>query len=179
MHLLAASSFVGFVSAVRYGFAETLLPLAQTIKNVVTHRNLGQFPVDMSELFLVEAVLSLKADCWDLGARERWAVVAGDAGAGKRAEMENWIQLLDEHRSNTNSGLPTGRATDGQSDRSSDGNNGLPKPSPALSWMLDDRVGQCAIVGRSGRTGRYPGCWTIGLCWTIELRRCPGCWTIG
>ncbi|CAJ1381708.1 unnamed protein product [Effrenium voratum] len=51
---LACASFVGLVEASMLGYHELMFPLAQTLRNIITHQNL-QFPVSLFEITLLEA----------------------------------------------------------------------------------------------------------------------------
>jgi len=51
---LACASFVGLVEASMLGYHELMFPLAQTLRNIITHQNLN-FPVSLFEITLLEA----------------------------------------------------------------------------------------------------------------------------
>jgi len=54
---LACAAFVGLVEASMLGYHELMFPLAQTLRNIITHQNL-QFPVSLFEITLLEATCS-------------------------------------------------------------------------------------------------------------------------
>ncbi|CAE8691094.1 unnamed protein product [Polarella glacialis] len=51
---LACAAYVGLVEASMMGLHELMFPLAQTLRNIITHQNL-QFPVSTAEISLLEA----------------------------------------------------------------------------------------------------------------------------
>lgn len=51
---LTCASYVGLVEATMLGFHELMFPLAQTLRNIITHQGLA-FPVTMTEISLLEA----------------------------------------------------------------------------------------------------------------------------
>lgn len=51
---LACASFVGLVEASQLGYHELMFPLAQTLRNIITHQNLN-FPVSLFEITMLEA----------------------------------------------------------------------------------------------------------------------------
>jgi len=52
--ILSCASYVGLVEASSLAYHDLMFPLAQTLRNIVTHQNL-QFPVSMAEVTLLEA----------------------------------------------------------------------------------------------------------------------------
>lgn len=54
-NILACASYLGLVEASENGYHDMVFPLAQTLRNIVTHQNL-QFPVHMAEVSMIEAV---------------------------------------------------------------------------------------------------------------------------
>jgi len=52
--ILACAAYVGLVEANSLGYHELMFPLAQTLRNIVTHQSLA-FPVSMAEVSLLEA----------------------------------------------------------------------------------------------------------------------------
>mmetsp|Transcript_65286 Transcript_65286/g.142183 ORF Transcript_65286/g.142183 Transcript_65286/m.142183 type:complete len:1244 (-) Transcript_65286:65-3796(-) len=52
---LACSAYVGLVEASNLGYVELLFPLAQTVRNIVTHQRDIDFPVSIAGITLVEA----------------------------------------------------------------------------------------------------------------------------
>ena len=139
------------------GYVEILLPLAQTLKNVVVHRALERFPCDVREVLLVEAILSLKADIHDLSAKERWIQLCADPellAGGRKGEMESFSACLDNARNNSNSPSMSSASTNASGALSNPSNNynmvmnrnnnksknNIPKPSTTLSWFFHDDV---------------------------------------
>lgn len=51
---LSCAAFVGLVEASSLGFQELMFPLAQTLRNLITHQNLS-FPVSLADIGLLEA----------------------------------------------------------------------------------------------------------------------------
>lgn len=51
---LACAAYVGLVEASTLGYHELMFPLAQTLRNIITHQNLN-FPVSVQEISLLEA----------------------------------------------------------------------------------------------------------------------------
>lgn len=56
-NLLACAAYIGFIEAAFLGYHDMIFPLAQTVRNIVTHQNLP-FPVSMDEVTLCELAFS-------------------------------------------------------------------------------------------------------------------------
>eukprot|EP00746_Dinoflagellata_sp_MGD_P032912 gnl/MRDRNA2_/MRDRNA2_178406_c0_seq1.p1 gnl/MRDRNA2_/MRDRNA2_178406_c0~~gnl/MRDRNA2_/MRDRNA2_178406_c0_seq1.p1 ORF type:complete len:538 (+),score=120.03 gnl/MRDRNA2_/MRDRNA2_178406_c0_seq1:32-1615(+) len=56
-NLLACAAYVGFVEAAFLGYHDMIFPLAQTVRNIVTHQSLP-FPISMDEVTLCELAFS-------------------------------------------------------------------------------------------------------------------------
>merc|ERR1712039_1012156 len=55
--VLSCAAYTGLVEASQLGFTDLLYPLAQTLRNIITHQSL-QFPVSMQEINFLEATSS-------------------------------------------------------------------------------------------------------------------------
>jgi len=55
--VLACASYTGLVEASQLGYVDLLYPLAQTLRNIITHQSL-QFPVSTAEITFLEATSS-------------------------------------------------------------------------------------------------------------------------
>ncbi|CAD7928702.1 unnamed protein product [Amoebophrya sp. A120] len=74
--LLACAAYSGFVVALTSGYVEVLHAFAQTIQNIVVHRQLA-FPVSAAELFALDAVMHAKCFPRDVKTMEKLGIVQG------------------------------------------------------------------------------------------------------
>eukprot|EP00392_Amoebophrya_sp_AT5.2_P005613 g5622.t1 len=95
--ILACAAYVGFVEAFLRGYSEILHSLAQTVQNIVVHRQLA-FPVSTEELFALDAILAAKAFPRGVRTLEKLNKVRASAGVPSGSSLSpQLLQVVDGH----------------------------------------------------------------------------------